>query len=161
MTPELISMACFINPGHQSVSIYIYIYSIVARQRLRKNVTAAANTRATKELLEAAFSMRSVSYQRSSCYFITCSQISWTSGLASKTAIVSDPNKNIYIYIYYVNFDRLCGLVVRVPGYRSWGSGFDSLRCQIFWEVVGLEHGPLSSVRIIEELLEWKSSGSR
>jgi hypothetical protein len=38
-------------------------------------------------------------------------------------------------------------------------SGFDS-RYQIFWEVVGLERGPLSLVRIIEELLEWKSSGS-
>jgi hypothetical protein len=31
---------------------------------------------------------------------------------------------------------------------------------QICWEVVGLERGPLSLVRIIEELLEWKSSGS-
>jgi hypothetical protein len=30
---------------------------------------------------------------------------------------------------------------------------------QIFWEVVGLERGPLSLVRIIEELAEWKSSG--
>jgi hypothetical protein len=28
--------------------------------------------------------------------------------------------------------DRLCGLVVRVPGYRSRGPGFDSRRCQIF-----------------------------
>jgi hypothetical protein len=26
--------------------------------------------------------------------------------------------------------------------------------------VVGLERGPLSLIRIIEELLEWKSSGS-
>jgi hypothetical protein len=50
--------------------------------------------------------------------------------------------------------------VVRVPGYRSRGPGFDSRRCQIFWEVVGLERGPLSLVSIIEELLEWKSSGS-
>jgi hypothetical protein len=57
-------------------------------------------------------------------------------------------------------FDRLCGLVVRVPGYRSRGPGFDSQRYQIFWEVVGLERGPLSLVRIIEKLLEWKSSGS-
>jgi hypothetical protein len=54
----------------------------------------------------------------------------------------------------------LSGLVVRVPGYRCWGPGFDSRRYQIFWEVVGLERDPLSLVRIIEELLEWKSSGS-
>jgi hypothetical protein len=43
-----------------------------------------------------------------------------------------------------VQRDRLCGLVVRVPGYRPRGHGFDSRRCQIFWEVVGLERGPLS-----------------
>jgi hypothetical protein len=56
--------------------------------------------------------------------------------------------------------DRLCGLVVRVPGYRSRGPEIDSRRYQIFWEVVGLELRPLSLVRVIEQLLEWKSSGS-
>jgi hypothetical protein len=40
------------------------------------------------------------------------------------------------------------------------GPGFNSRRHQIFWKVVGLERGPLSLMRIIEELLEWKSSGS-
>jgi hypothetical protein len=64
------------------------------------------------------------------------------------------------ILICYNLVDRLCGLVIRVSGYRSWGSGFDSRRYQIFWEVVGLERGPLSLVRTIEEILEWKSSGS-
>jgi hypothetical protein len=59
-----------------------------------------------------------------------------------------------------VSYDCLCGLVDRVPGYRSIGPGFDSWRYQIFWEVVGLERGPLCLVRVIEELLEWKSSGS-
>jgi hypothetical protein len=44
--------------------------------------------------------------------------------------------------------------VVRVPGYRSRGLGIDSGRYQIFCEVVGLERGSLSLVRIIEELLE-------
>jgi hypothetical protein len=67
---------------------------------------------------------------------------------------------SVCIIHVYVCVDRLCGLVVRVPGYRSTGSRFDSWRCQIFWEVVGLEQGPLSLVRIIEELPEWKSSGS-
>jgi hypothetical protein len=35
------------------------------------------------------------------------------------------------------------------------GPGFDSRPYQIFWEVGGLERGPLSLVRTIEELLEW------
>jgi hypothetical protein len=54
----------------------------------------------------------------------------------------------------------LCGLVIRVPGYRSRGPMFDSWLCHIFWEEVGLEWGPLSLVSITEELLEWKCSGS-
>jgi hypothetical protein len=52
--------------------------------------------------------------------------------------------------------DRLYGLVIRVPGYRSRGAGFGSRRYKIFGEVVGLERGPLSLVRIIEEQLERK-----
>jgi hypothetical protein len=52
--------------------------------------------------------------------------------------------------------DRFCGLVVIVPDCRSRGPGFYSRRYQIFWEVVGLEQGPLSLVRITEELLERK-----
>jgi hypothetical protein len=40
--------------------------------------------------------------------------------------------------------DRLCGQVVRVPGYRSRDPGFRSWHYQIFCEVVGLERGPLS-----------------
>jgi hypothetical protein len=55
--------------------------------------------------------------------------------------------------------DRLCGLVVRVPGYRSRGPGFDSQRYQIFCEVVGLKRGPLSLMNTIEELLGRNSSG--
>jgi hypothetical protein len=59
----------------------------------------------------------------------------------------------------------LWSLVIRVPGYRSTDPGFDSWRCHFFFflEVVGLERGPLSFVRIPEELLQWKysSSGSR
>jgi hypothetical protein len=60
------------------------------------------------------------------------------------------------MFVMYViqNVDRLCGLVVRVSGYRY---RFDSRRYQIFWVVVGLERGPLSLVslvRSIEELLE-------
>jgi hypothetical protein len=64
--------------------------------------------------------------------------------------------KTLIIKFQHKFADRLCGLVIRVPGYRSRDPGFDSRRYQIFLEVVG----PLSLVRITEELLEWKSSGS-
>jgi hypothetical protein len=44
-------------------------------------------------------------------------------------------------------------------GQSSWlqiqRSGIDSRRYQIFWEVVGLERGPLSLVSILEEVTEW------
>jgi hypothetical protein len=49
-------------------------------------------------------------------------------------------------------------------GQNSWlqiqRSRSDSRDYQIFWEVVGLERGPLSLASTIEELLERKSSGS-
>jgi hypothetical protein len=51
---------------------------------------------------------------------------------------------------------RLCGLVVRVPGYRSRGSEFNYQRYQIFSVVVGLKRDELSLVRINEELCEIK-----
>jgi hypothetical protein len=113
-----------------------------------------------------------------------------------------------------MNVDRLCGLVVIVPGYTTemycvscevltnsaselyrpsdrrlstnpwiyicyieesrpplWSSGqftwlqihwsgFDSMRYQNFWEVLGLECRPLSLVITTEELLGRKNSGS-
>jgi hypothetical protein len=64
MAHEPISTAYFINPSHQSVCLYEYP-TLVARQQLGKNVTAAMNTQGTiGELLNTSFSMRSVSYQR-------------------------------------------------------------------------------------------------
>jgi len=64
-----------------------------------------------------------------------------------------------YLCVLLCCYYRLCGLVVRVSGYRYRGPGFDPRRYQIFYVVVGLERGPLSLVslvRSIEELLEWK-----
>jgi hypothetical protein len=63
--------------------------------------------------------------------------------------------------------DRLCGLVVRVLGYRFGGPGFDSQALQDFpkkkerkkkkgKQVVGLERGSLSLVSTTEELLDRK-----
>jgi hypothetical protein len=48
--------------------------------------------------------------------------------------------------------DRLCGLVVRVLGYRSGGPG--SIPGTTKKNVVGLERGPLSLVSTIEEVLD-------
>jgi hypothetical protein len=62
--------------------------------------------------------------------------------------------------------DRLCGLVVRVLGYRSGGPGSIpgttrfSEKKKKGKQVVGLELGSLSLVSITEELLDKKSSGS-
>jgi hypothetical protein len=52
----------------------------------------------------------------------------------------------------YLKEDRLCGLVVRVLGYRSGGSGSipGTTRKK---KVVGLERGALSLVSTTEELL--------
>jgi hypothetical protein len=50
--------------------------------------------------------------------------------------------------------DRLCGLVVRVLGYRYGGLG--SVPNTTRKKVVGLERGPLSLVSTTEELLDRK-----
>jgi hypothetical protein len=56
---------------------------------------------------------------------------------------------------FILQIDRLCGLVVRVLGYRSRDPGFDSRALQKK-KVVGLERGPLSLVSTTEELLDRK-----
>jgi hypothetical protein len=65
-----------------------------------------------------------------------------------------------YLKSHYGFFDRLCGLMIGVPGHRSRGSGLDFRHYQIFWEVVGLERGLLSLVSTIEELLGRNTNGS-
>jgi hypothetical protein len=63
--------------------------------------------------------------------------------------------------VLFVNFSRhnhirdlLCGLVVRVLGYRSGGPG--SIPGTTRKKVVGLQRGPLSLVSTTEELLDRK-----
>jgi hypothetical protein len=51
---------------------------------------------------------------------------------------------------YFITLSH-CGLVIRIPGYRSRDLGLDSRRYP--------ERGPLSLVSITEELLEWKNNG--
>jgi hypothetical protein len=58
----------------------------------------------------------------------------------------------------YLQLDRLCGLVVRVLGYRSGGPGSipGTTRFSGEKKFVGLERGPLSLVSTTEELLDRK-----
>jgi hypothetical protein len=66
-----------------------------------------------------------------------------------------------YSDLYLLHFTLLS---LWYSGQSSWlqiqRSGFDSRLYQIFWELVGLEWGPLNLVSTTEELLERKSSGS-
>jgi hypothetical protein len=71
-------------------------------------------------------------------------------------AEVLDPTRSqVQIGISVLVDDRLCGLVVRVLGYRSGGPGSipGATRKK---NVVGLERGPLSLVSTTEELLDRK-----
>jgi hypothetical protein len=56
--------------------------------------------------------------------------------------------------------DRLYGLRVKVPGYRSRGPGLDSRRCQILSVAVGLKRGSLNLVTINVELLKGGKIGT-
>jgi hypothetical protein len=53
------------------------------------------------------------------------------------------------------SIDRICGLVVRVPGNSPWGPWFDSRSYQSLWILMSMEWFPLI-VRINEALLERK-----
>jgi hypothetical protein len=64
----------------------------------------------------------------------------------------------LYFYSYMCSGDRLRGLVVRVPGYRSRGPGSIPGATRFFWEVMGLERSSFSLVSTSDELLEIKSS---
>jgi hypothetical protein len=60
-------------------------------------------------------------------------------------------------YDSHAKKDRLCGLLVRIPSYKSLGLGSIPGTTKFFFrEVVGLERGPLSLMSTIKEPLERK-----
>jgi hypothetical protein len=78
-------------------------------------------------------------------------------------------NGDVLCFLWGTNWIYICYVEESRPplwssGQSSWlliqRSGFDSIRYRIFWEVVGLERGPLSLVSTSEELLGRNSSGS-
>jgi hypothetical protein len=78
-------------------------------------------------------------------------------------------NGNVLCFLWGTNWIYICYVEEsRSPLWSSGQSfwlkiqrcGFDSRGYQIFWEVLGLERGPLSLMSTIEELLGRESSGS-
>ena len=68
---------------------------------------------------------------------LSCNQYHYTTNKQINTHFIRNIVYQIHYNlreIWYVNIDRdrLCGLVVRVSGYRYRGLGFDSRRYQIF-----------------------------
>jgi hypothetical protein len=74
--------------------------------------------------------------------------------LASVRQVSPRQEANWVLFTYRWSSDRLCGLVVRVLGYRSGGPG--SIPGTTKKKVVGLERGSLSLVSTTEELLDRK-----
>jgi hypothetical protein len=98
------------------------------------------------------------------CYVEESRPHLWSSGQSSwllKGYVLCFPWGTNWIYICYLEESRPS---LWSSGQSSWlqiqKTGFDSRRYQIFWEVVGLERGPLSLVSTIEELFGRKLSGS-
>ena len=63
-----------------------------------------------------------------------CKEIGLHNGFYEQRMLTCNKFKEfpiLFDMIYYMT-DRLCGLVVRVSGYRYRGLGFDSRRYQIF-----------------------------
>jgi hypothetical protein len=98
------------------------------------------------------------------CYIEESRPPLWSSGQNSW-----QQNKDVLCFLWGTSRIYICYIEESRPplwssGQSSWlqiqRSGFDFRRYQIFWEVVGLERGPLSLVSTIEELLGRKSSGS-
>jgi hypothetical protein len=71
MASEPIWMAYFVNPSHQSAFLYV-CPSIVAKQWLCKNVTAASTNGTTEELWDTSFSVHESRQLLliTSCYFV-------------------------------------------------------------------------------------------
>jgi hypothetical protein len=88
----------------------------------------------------------------------------WSSGQASWLL-----NGDVLCFLWGTNWICVCYVEESRPPLWSSGqsscsqtqrSGFDSRNYQIFWEVMGLERGPLSLLSTIEELLGIKRSCS-
>jgi hypothetical protein len=76
MALEPISAAYFINPSHQSECLYVY-HTFAARQRLRKNVTAATNTREKLEKIVGRVDFHAVHLISQECRLLVLPRTSY------------------------------------------------------------------------------------
>jgi hypothetical protein len=112
----------------------------------------------------SSFNWRSVCLYHSVYLSVWLRPPLWSSGQSSWLQ-----NGDVLCFLWGTNWIYVCYVGKSRPplwssGQSSWlqiqRTGFDSLRYQIFWEVLGIERAPLSLVSTTEELLERKSSGS-
>jgi hypothetical protein len=77
--------------------------------------------------------------------------------IAQCPTVASECSSVTVFFLFSLNYnDRLCGLAVRVLGYRSGGPGSIPGTTRKKEKVVGLERGPLSLMSTTEELLDRK-----
>jgi hypothetical protein len=103
----------------------------------------------------ASYSEMSAPIQQTACLHLNA--VARTTNFINSAVTILTPFHWLPIFHIY-------GPPLWSSGHSSWlqiqRSGFDSRHYQIFWEVVGLEWGPLSLVSTTEELLGRNSSGS-
>jgi hypothetical protein len=96
------------------------------------------------------------------CYRLLCDNVYSGGCFLMGLPVCSEPKNKLSISNKFArnickhlpDHDRFCGLVVRVLGYRSGGTG--SIPGTTKKKVVGLEWGPLSLVSTTEELFDRK-----
>ena len=91
------------------------------QQNLARPLILSIDTRATNDLVAMKRGRIVAIFLNSLLY---CSRNErWVTGMSEQRIVLSK---------VIAPFDRLCGLVIRVSGYRYRGLGFDSRRYQIF-----------------------------
>jgi hypothetical protein len=123
-----------------------------------------------KWILELIFSSIT-QFPYSLYHSLTLSSLSLPRRMYNDSWIHSDRlhNGDVLCFLWGTNWIYICYIEESRPplwssGQSSWlqiqRSGFGFRRYRSFWEVVGLERGPLSLVSTTEELLGRKNSGS-
>jgi hypothetical protein len=139
-------------------NIYIYIYIVIYRIPPHLE-PVTSNSRRRCQFLKLILKLTFLLHLGSPVGHFQIFQLNLSISLFCPCNVRHVLYISLYALTASLQWPPLCS-----SGQGSWlqmrRSGFDFRRYQIFWEVVGLERGPLSLVSTIEELLGRKSSGS-